>query len=59
MAHIVRRCTVGKAQALYNDLLENLVNHMDYKGNLTECKRDDELAVILCKWLSVENKREA
>ena len=58
MAHIVRRCTVGKAQALYNDLVENLAHTDDY-ASLPECERDDKLAVILSNWLVVELKREA
>ena len=58
MAHIVRRRTVGRAQDLYNDLIENLYNHKDYDDN-EECKRDDKLAVLLADWLLAESKREA
>jgi len=58
MAHIVRRRTVGRAQDLYNDLIENLYNHKDYNDK-EECKRDDKLAVLLASWLLAESKREA
>lgn len=58
MAHIARRRTVGRAQDLYNDLLENLYNHKDYTDK-EECKRDDKLAVLLHGWLLAEMKREA
>lgn len=58
MARIVRRRTVGRAQDLYNDLVENLAHTDDY-ASLPECERDTQLAGILSKWLLAENAREA
>lgn len=58
MAHIVRRCTTGKAQALANDLRENLAKHFSYDG-LAELERDKALLKALSAWITIEDSLEA
>ena len=58
MAHIVRRRTIGRAQALFNDLTANAANYKDYT-DIGEFTRDGELLELLTSWLSLEKTLEA
>lgn len=53
MSYIVRRQTVGKAEDLHADLLQNLANPQHYE-DLDEYNTDLELFVILNNWIRQE-----